>query len=353
MSKKIIIAILVIALLGDYFADPQSASLNELYIVNLMVVDYKDNQISVDFISSYKQSDSSISSFKSVSASGNTITECVNKAENKLGMKVFLGHLKTVFLNEKFLTKAENYENFIGFTKRNSRFNHFVSIFMIDDENGKLLSQINDDDKATNEFLNTVVLKYPPREMLVVEYVDITNDYDTFALPRLEFTDDRLTYQGIGVIKNEVLSNIYDEKDEALYKLITNRSEAVFFDTKYCSLTVVNSIAKLNRKEDLNFCYDVDIYCEIKELKDIELTVNKGDEEDLEKELEKYFDENLTSFTKKLQYNGDDILNMILYFYKHDYKEYLKFSGDADDLFSKSRIDINTNVHIIRNEMNK
>ena len=353
MSKKILLVLCILAFVGYSFSDIRSMSLNDIFMANCVAVRMSENNIVMDFISeNTKESEDGIMSFEIVRAEGDSFSQCINKAREKTGEQINLGHLRSIFLEESFFNERQNYSDLLDMIKRERFISNYVSFYILSDPDDELTKHIKEKNPQISAFVSNVVIKYPSSETLVMKYKDVAGESSEYCLPCIAVADE-IKLDGIYSLKNGRLVSKYTGIDEAMFKLLSKKVNQLYISTDACAFLVNKHSVKLVREGELKFAYELQLWCEMKELWGESVSVYDGDEEDMEQKIEKELSGYMKRFISEMQKDNVDAAGICDFLKKHYYKDYLVLNASHTDLFKDCEVGARIKVHIIKNELNK
>lgn len=353
MSKKILLALCALVFVGYSLSDTRSMSLNDIFMANCVSIRTVDGEIVADFISeNTKGSEDGIMSFEIVRAQGESFSQCINKAREKTGEQINLGHLRSIFLEESFFDNSQNYYNLIDLIKRERFISSYVGFYVLSDPSDELTKRIKDKDTQVSTFVSNVVIKSPSSETLSMKYKDVAGGRGAYCLPCITMGDE-IKLDGIYSLKNGRLVNKYTDTDEAMFKLLSKKAEQMYISTNACAFFVDKHRVKLVREGDLKFVYELQLWCEMKELRGESVSVFDGEEEAMEQRIEKELISDMANFIAEIKSDGADITGVCDYLKKHYYSDFLELNALHTDLFRSCDIQVRIKVHIIKNDLNK
>lgn len=355
MSKKILIAMVIVAFVFGIVASSPSDTLNDLSLVNTMILrQNEDGGINMELLVSEKTKSTKGSSFKYgiISSEGNSISQCVSMAQNNTGKAAFFGHLKSVFFEQSFLKEEGNIEAFCEFAKRNNYINHYVTLFALDDKENKLSDAIKDEDDKVSDFLNSIVKKYPLDGIYTIKYNQMVNSNGLFCLPSLIF-DESLTFNGLCIIQDNIYKAHLDTQEAKFYKILTNEANNITLKVQSGDIHIQKCKARLKYAGENNYLMNIKMYCDIEAYRE-EIDVIDKEEEETEARLCSYITWQLNEFMRKIQRGYEsDIIGVGNCLRISDYSEYKKRESFNEDIFKSSNINISLDVQIIRNDLFK
>ncbi len=353
MSKRILLALCILAFVGYFFTDTRSMSLNDIFMANCVAVRMSKGCIVMDFISeNTKESEDGVMSFEIVRAEGENLSQCVNKAGEKTGEQINLGHLRSFFLEESFFDERQNYSELLDMIKRERFISNYVSFYIISDPDDELTKHIKEKNPQVSDFVSNVVIKYPSSETLVMKYKDVVGESNEYCLPCISVGEE-IKLDGICSLKNGKIVSKYTGIDEAMFKLLSKKVDQLYISTEACAFLVNKHSVKLVREGELKFAYELRLWCEMKELWGKSVSVFDGDEEVMEKRIEDELTLDMMRFIEDMQENNVDAAGVCDFFKRHYYKDYLALNASHVNLFENCDIRVRIKVHIIKNELNK
>lgn len=336
--KKLLLILLPLLLSGCY----NQTSLNDIAIVSLIRIDYKDNYIITVEIRENEKDNLNKSNF--ITKEGTSIESTLESLNQSLNKSLYLVDIDTMILTTNLLnTKLESTLDYL--TRQNNIGNNF-NILISDENINDIIKIIKNKDKIVGNYLkqtlinnknNSINIKY---NQLLKTYL---NEYKDIILPYGTIQDNEFNINK-ALIKNNDKEIILTNNQINVYNILTNNNKNTIFQINYNNNIIIYRIKNIKTK----FTYNNNT---------INININLiGNYNELETTtLDTQTINNLTNKTKEtINKEISDLLNILI-------NNNIDIFGLKKIIYNKTRnkipninninYNINTNIKIEREEL--
>ena len=328
--------------------------LSDLYISSLIVMRKGEKGLSISFMARENSGEDSgdASGYIYTEGEGKSFNLCIEDAENKLGKHIFLGHLKTIMVEEDLIKGESKLSELTDYAERTSYFNHFVRLCFLSDKDKLLEDKLENKDEATNDFLNSIVGEYPLKGLYVIKYNEIITGEELFCLPYLACSEDGLAFEGLAAIKNGIYKKKFEDKDHISYRLLVNKSEDMYMDVPGGDVRISDSRSVLRYSGEEGFSCNLVIDVILEAFK-ADIDVQKKGEEAIEGRLGVYYKQLIEDFIEECKTESLDLAGLEKHLYRFHYRSYEKMRSENFNILQNIPIKVNVKVNIVKNELTK
>ncbi len=336
--KKLLLILLPLLLSGCY----NQTSLNDIAIVSLIRIDYKDNYIITVEIRENEKDNLNKSNF--ITKEGTSIESTLESLNQSLNKSLYLVDIDTMILTTNLLnTKLESTLDYL--TRQNNIGNNF-NILISDENINDIIKIIKNKNKIVGNYLkqtlinnknNSINIKY---NQLLKTYL---NEYKDIILPYGTIQDNEFNINK-ALIKNNDKEIILTNNQINVYNILTNNNKNTIFQINYNNNIIIYRIKNIKTK----FTYNNNT---------INININLiGNYNELETTtLDTQTINNLTNKTKEtINKEISDLLNILI-------NNNIDIFGLKKIIYNKTRnkipninninYNINTNIKIEREEL--
>lgn len=242
--KKILLILLPLLLSGCY----NHTSLNDIAIVSLIRIDYKDNYIITVEIRENEKDNLNKSSF--ITKEGTSIESTLESLNQTLNKSLYLVDIDTMILTTNLLnTKLESTLDYL--TRQNNIGNNF-NILISDENINNIIKIIKNKDKIVGNYLkqtlinnNSINIKY---NQLLKTYL---NEYKDIILPYGTIQDNEFNINK-ALIKNNDKEIILTNNQINIYNILTNNNKNTIFQINYNNNIIIYRIKNIKTKFTYN-----------------------------------------------------------------------------------------------------
>ena len=339
--KKIIIIILLLFITGCY--DYQE--INKTAIVTGIGIDYQDDKYQITYeilnIKNTNEEQNNDDKKYIINAYGDSITDAVINAENKISKKTTYSHMEVLLISNSLARYG--LDDITDYFIRNAKFTN--SFYLIGTMNNKPC-----------DILETISISNPISSKAIVDLLKTTNstisldNKDSFdyqiarikdnidiVIPNIKL-ENEIVLDGMLVFKNNQYNYRLDPYETQIYGLLSKKIKNNLITNNDGAIEIDKSNIKFSYNDKINI--NIDVEAKIKEININDFDIkNKDDLNNLESSFKKEIKNRTRAFITRLIKNDSDIFN---------FKGIIFNKTKDNNIDWHQSFDINVNLHINR-----
>ena len=303
--KKIILILITLFLTTGCF---NYLSLNDIAVVSLIHIDYKDEYIVTVEVRENEKDNPNASNF--YTNSGISLDNAFENIGLTLNKALYLVDTDTLIITDNIIKDKLN--NTLDYLTRENNIGNNFNILVSNDDINEITETIKSNNKIVGSYLKDSI-NNPYNNIVDIKYnefvKDYLNDYKDMILPYGKLDDNKFMIDEAVIFNNDKELIRINNDDVKIYNLLNNVDRYSLFKVKYNEGSLVYRVKSVKSKmdyKDVNIEIKLDIVGNFNEIDNIDL--DKGNINELLDITKNKINNNVDTFVNGLIVNNIDTL---------------------------------------------